>query len=301
MKYGAYEDLNRHAWERNEIGIWYGAWGATELNTALQGEDPLTYLSKVNKKRGLDWEISANCLNTAKRFSSISPRDWVLLYFEGTICLAHIRGEVRTSPDHELNRKGELFKYRKINSKKSFSLNRLPDAFRVLRSAGRGNVFHPRGGGELVKLLGDAETESDVTKALKSKPLDEALDLLGPTTWESVCHAYLAMKHQFVPVGLATGGTLADVDIAGRRRRDGARILAQCKKNPNPDAIAEGFLEAIADLGKNDMAFYFTYGGCSGTVPSRVTVVDRDAIRRWSKTGPGARYFGWLFGANPVR
>jgi hypothetical protein len=26
MKYGACEELTREAWNRNEIGIWYGAW-----------------------------------------------------------------------------------------------------------------------------------------------------------------------------------------------------------------------------------------------------------------------------------
>ena len=111
-----------------------------------------------------------------------------------------------------------------------------------------------------------------------------------------MCLAYLIIEHEFVPAGLALGGTLADVDIVGRRRSDGARILAQCKKDPHPVAIADGFLEAIADLGKNGMAFYFAYGGCSGSIPPVVRVIDRDAIHAWSKTGFGARYFRWLFG-----
>lgn len=61
-------------------------------------------------------------------------------------------------------------------------------------------------------------------------------------------------------------------------------------------AITDGFIKAIADLGKNDMAFYFSYAGCSGTVPDLVTVIDRDKIDAWSKNEIGAQYFSWLFG-----
>ena len=295
IKYGD-EYLTRPAWEMDEVGIWYGAWGAEEFKAALKTENPLTYLSKVNADRGLNWGVSSTYLNIAKRFDRIEAQDWVVVYFDSALHLAHISSELVSSQDHPLNRGGELFKHRKINSKKSFSLNRLPDAFRVLRSAGRGNVFQFWGGGELVTLLGEASTETDVTNILKSKPLDEALDLLGPTAWESVCLAYLVIEYEFVPAGLALGRTLADIDIVGRRKSDGARILAQCKKDPHPMAIADGFLEAIADLGENGMAFYFAYGGCSGSVQSTVRIVDRDAIYAWSKTELGARYFSWLFG-----
>ena len=33
MKYGG-EELTREAWERNEVGIWYGSWTAEELESA---------------------------------------------------------------------------------------------------------------------------------------------------------------------------------------------------------------------------------------------------------------------------
>jgi hypothetical protein len=296
IKYDAREDLTRSAWEMNQVGIWYGAWGARELNAALKSENPLTHLSKVNAKRSLKWKVPASFLNNAKRFISIEARDWVVVYFDSTLHLAHIASELLSSRDHPLNRGADIFKYREINAKKSFSLNRLPDAFRVLRSAGRGNVYQLRSGGELIKLLGQASTERDVINRLTSIRLDKALELLGPTTWESVCLAYLIIEHEFVPAGLALGGTLADIDIVGRRKSDGARILAQCKKDPHPVPISDGFLEAIADLGKNGVAFYFAYGGCKDSVPTTVRVVDRDAIHAWSKTKVGARYFSWLFG-----
>jgi hypothetical protein len=290
------EDLSRSAWEMDEVGIWYGAWGAGELKAALTTADPLTYLSKVNAEHSLNWKVGDSYLNNAKRFDSIEAQDWVVVYFDSTLHLAHIGSELLSSEDHPLNRKSELFKYRKINFKKSFSLNRLQDIVRVLSSAGRGNVFQFRSGSELIRLLGQASTETDVVNTLKSIPMNEALELLGPTAWESVCLAYFIIEYEFVPTGLALGRTLADVDIVGRRKSDGTRILAQCKKDPHPTAIADGFLKAIADLGGNGMAFYFAYGGCNVSVPLTVRIVNRDAIHAWSKTELGARYFSWLFG-----
>lgn len=295
MRY-AEENLSRQAWEMNHVGIWYGAWDAEELRAALQTDNPLVHLSNINTWHGLTWEVPRSFLNTANRFDTIEAEDWVVVYFDNALHLAHVNGELASSQDHPLNRGGELFKYRPIREKKCFSLNRLPDAFRVLRSAGQGNVFQFRSGGKLIELLGEAQTETDVTNTLKIKPLDEALDLLGPTAWESVCLAYLVINYEFVPAGLALGRTLADIDIVGRQKSNGARILAQCKKDPYPITITDGFLEAIADLGDNGMAFYFAYSGCSGDVPKAVRLVDRNMMYDWSKTELGAQYFSWLFG-----
>lgn len=297
IKYGGQGELTREAWERNEVGIWYGAWTVQELKQALKTNAPLRHLSRANKVGGLKWDMTPKFLALVKRFIGIEEGDWVIVYFEGVLGLARVASRLRSSASHPLNRNGEVFHYRKITRKKTFSLNRLPDAYRVLRSAGRGNVYQLRRGAELASLLGRSSSPADVTRKLKTKPLHDALELLGPTTWESLCEAYLTIEHGFVPTGLATGRTLAGVDIVGRRMRDGARILAQCKKDPRSGGIADGFLEAIADLGKNGIAFYFAYGGCDEQVPRGVEVVDREAILQWSKTARGAKYFNWLFGA----
>jgi hypothetical protein len=250
MKYGAYEELTREAWSRDEVGIWYGGWGARDWRAALDSEEPLDYLSRINRKAGLDWDMPAHFFSLVERFVGIEASDWVLVYFDNALSLAHVCSEMRSAKDHPLNREGETFKYRKIRSKKSFSLDCMPDAFRLLRAAGRGNVFQPRGCGELVKLLGAASNEQEIGALLETKELDEFLDLLGPTSWESVCHAYLSFEHGFVPTGLRYGGTLPDFDIIGRRAADGTRILAQCKKNPHPVAIEDNFLNAVAGAQK---------------------------------------------------
>lgn len=296
MKYGAYEELTREAWGRDEVGIWYGAWGARDWRVALEREDPLDHLSRVNRKAGLNWDMPANFFSLVERFVSIDPHDWVLVYFDNALSLAHVCSEMRSAADHLLNREGETFKYRKINHKKSFSLDRMPDAFRLLRAAGRGNVFQPRGCGELVKLLGAASDECEVAALLEAKDLDEFLELLGPTSWESVCHAYLSFEHSFVPTGLRYGGTLPDFDIIGRRATDGTRILAQCKKNPHPVTIEDSFLNAVGGQRTGQIAFYFAFAGCVGEIPSHITIIDRTKIANWSKTKDGARYFKWLRG-----
>jgi hypothetical protein len=296
MKYGAEEELTREAWNRDEVGIWYGAWGARDWPAALVSENPLSHLSRINRQAGLQWDMPANYFSLVERFISIETRDWVLVYVDNCLALAHVCSEMRSSKHHPLNREGETFKYRKIEGKKSFSLDRLPDAFRLLRAAGRGNVFQPRGSGELVKLLGAASHESDVAVLLGAKDLSAFLELLGPTSWESVCHAYLSFEHSFVPTGLRYGGTLPDFDIIGRRSTDGARILAQCKKNPHPVVIEDRFLSAVGESRKGQLAFYFAFGGCVGEVPAHVKVIDRTTMANWSKTRSGARYFRWLRG-----
>lgn len=296
MKYGAYEELTREAWEQDEVGIWYGAWGAQDWPAAVESKAPLDHLSRINRACGLEWDMPSNFFSLVKRFVSIDVNDWVVVYFDNTLALAHVCSGLRSAKTHALNREGETFKYRKIEGKKSFSLDRLPDAFRLLRAAGRGNVFQPRGCGELVKLLGTASNEREVGGLLESKKLDEFLDLLGPSSWESVCHAYLSIEHSFVPTGLRYGGTLPDFDIVGRRSTDGARIMAQCKKNPNPRPIEESFLSAVRKPREEHVVFYFAYSGCLGEIPPHIKVIDRTKIASWSKTRSGARYFKWLRG-----
>src|ERR1039457_7255537 len=91
MKFGAnHEELTRAAWNRSEVGIWYGGWSATELSAALKSHSPREYLSTANKKHGHNWSVPASVLNNAKRFESINRNDWVFVYFDGTLGLAHV-------------------------------------------------------------------------------------------------------------------------------------------------------------------------------------------------------------------
>lgn len=296
MKYGAEEELTHEAWARDEVGIWYGAWSARDWSAATAADDPLADLSRLNREGGLAWDMPPNFFSLVKRFVGIEAHDWILVYLDNTLALARVCGDMRSSSKHPLNRAGETFKYRKITGKKTFALDRLPDAFRLLRAAGRGNVFQPRGSGALVRLLGQAADENEVAAILKAKSLSDFLSLLGPTSWESVCHAYLSFEYGFVPTGLRYGGTLPDFDIVGRRASDGVRILAQCKKNPHPVSIEESFLNAVGKPQMGQLAFYCAFAGCSGAVPRHIRIIDQGVIDEWSRRKDGARYFRWLRG-----
>lgn len=98
------------------------------------------------------------------------------------------------------------------------------------------------------------------------------------------------MERSFIPTGLSTGRTLKAVDIVGRNRSTGKRIMAQCKKNSNPVSIEEGFIES---LGPNDEAYYFAYGGCTDTHAS-IIIIDRSYVHKWINT-PNGNLFKDLF------
>jgi hypothetical protein len=174
--------------------------------------------------------------------------------------------------DHPLNMEGELYKYRKIIEKKTFSLEELPDAYRLLPSQGRANIFRIVGMADHVRRLAENDDEKKVLESLRRLSFDGLMDLLGAAGWESFAFAYLILEHKFVPTGLSVGRTLPTLDIIGRRRTDGVRIVAQCKKHNHKEPIDQRFCEAV---GSGDVAFYFAYGGCVGDVPENVQIVDK--------------------------
>lgn len=145
---------------------------------------------------------------------------------------------------------------------------------------------------EHVKLLGEHATAYDILSELARMPFDQRLHLMGASAWESFCVAWLIMERSFIPTGLSTGRTLKAVDIVGRNRSTGRRIIAQCKKDPYLVSIEEGFSSILAS---DDEGFYFAYGGCSDLVPgSTITIIDCSHAREWAETENG-RLFQRLF------
>jgi hypothetical protein len=292
MKVGYSDDFTRDAWDRGEVGVWYGAWSARDLEDALaeNSSDPSAYLKELPSQLALGW--SSLDVGPAVRFRNITSNDWVVIFLrkDQEIGLAQVCSELNSLPDHPLNTNGEVFKYRKITNQKTFKLARLPDAYRLLPSQGLGNVYQFHNMQEQVKLLAESQTQEDVSQALRRKPFKQFMDFLGASAWESFCFAYLILEDEFVPTGLSIGGTLQTLDIVGRRKSDGARILAQCKKHPTREPIHPDFLSLSETLGPSDRAYYFAYGGCSGAVPANIRVVVREDILRWAESQNGALY-----------
>lgn len=292
----AEEEFTAEAWARDEVGIWYGAWAHQDLHRALdQGKNAAEFLSLLPQQQELGWRVSKSYVDTAVRFSGISASDWVFVYFDERLHFARTCSDLQSAKSHPLNGGGEIFKYRSITDKKSFRLAVLPDCFRLLPSAGRGNVHEVHETNrKMVDLLAVCENEDQAATIIVNMPLKDWLAVLGPTAWESLCLGYLILEHGFVPTGLAVGHTLPIFDIVGRDRH-GHRILAQCKKNPWRVCVDDRFLEAACRSSEADLYFYFAFGGCSGEIPQSIRVMSNVDIECWLASHPaGQRYLELL-------
>jgi hypothetical protein len=295
-------EFSRRAWDRNEVGVWYGAWTVNDLDAAFSRSSNLaglaSNLNALPAQRNLGWNVTTNYVGTAQRLKSIPEDDWVVLYLSDTreIALAKVQGPLCSDPKHPFNLgDGQVFKYRKLSAKKTFDLLRLPDAYRLLPAQGRGNVHQFGGMLEHVRLLAGHQNEDAVNLAFIQKPFDELLDVLGASAWESFCFAYLIWEEGFVPTGLSIGRTLPTVDLVGRRR-NGSRIFAQCKKHPTKQPIDEEFRKLSETLASGDTAFYFAYGGTSEGFDSNIRLVDRAFALQWAETVNGQLYKRLLLG-----
>jgi len=298
VRVGYAEDLTQEAWDQNQIGIWYGAWTATDLDAGLaeRPNDLESYLMAIPAQKALEWK--GIDVRTVARFTSIVETDWVVVYLRShrNLGLARVCSGIQSDERHFLNRKGEVFKYRRIWDKKMFNLERLPDSYQLIPTQGRGNVHEFRQMWEHVKLLADSRSEDDVSASLRQKPFDVLLDFLGASPWESFCYAYLILEEGLIPTGLSIGRTLPAVDIVGRRRCDGSRIIAQCKKDKTAKHIESDFLSACAGLNPRDTAYYFAYGGCVGNVPADVRVFSGKDAASWANFENGKKYHRLLLG-----
>jgi hypothetical protein len=285
------DDVSGEAWQRNEVGIWYGAWTAEDWESAKSKmpNNLCAYLSKVPAQEALGFEIKNSWRQTVKRFNSISEMDWVVIFLRANqeIGLARVCSPMKSAPSHPLNKAGQTFKYREICDKKTFTLTDLPDVYNLLPMQGRGNVNEFTKLWDAVKLLAESSDEEEVKRTLREKPFSEALDLLGPFGWESFCFAYLILEERFVPTGLSVGRTMPRIDIVGRRIDDGTRIYAQCKKDLHPVAIDQDFQCLCNTLDPMDRAYYFAYGGVTGTVPEGVRVMKKENMLAWCQRDIG--------------
>ncbi|MGA2433869.1 MAG: hypothetical protein ABSG25_01145 [Bryobacteraceae bacterium] len=283
--------FEKESWERDEIGIWYGAWSASDLREALASPTPVQFLTDLPAQQKLGWVIRPVYYDTITRFRNIPECDWVWTCFDYQIHFAHAYSEIADDPHFDQD--GERFKIRRIREKKSFDLRCLPDSFLLLTSAGRSNVYelNANGLGRLVAFLADSSDQDEVTRKLSALDMTEILNFFGPSSWESVCEAYLIRKEGFLPTGLHAGGTLKDFDIVGCDKM-GRRVLAQCKKDAQPQAMEPTFVQACEAF-PDYRLFYFAYGGClPGNGTEKAQVVDRKLIEQWLKENQD--YFQWL-------
>ena len=137
-----------------------------------------------------------------RRFFELTERDWIFTYFDDSLHFARPEQAVRSDVNHKWNFDNEVFKYRSIKGKKSFALRQLPDGFRLLTMSGRGNVHRIWGAERLVRILADSGDIEDARHQISEMPWREWLDILGPSSWESISLGYLILEKGFVPTGL---------------------------------------------------------------------------------------------------
>jgi hypothetical protein len=295
MKFGK-EALERAAWQRNEVGIWYGAWTARDGNEAMLLQRPAEYLTNLPHQQNAGFPdpiVTGAMFATIRRFWDMKDSDWVWVFFDDAIHCAHPFGTVQLTEDHTFDRKKERFKARKIQDKKSFRLSLLPDCFQLLPAAGQANVHEVHGTRRLLEVLVASKDEEEVKQEIQGMSFEQRLNASGPKAWEALCEAYVIMREGFVPTGLLVGRTLPVFDIIGRDRRTGSRILAQCKKSPDPEPISSSFIAALANYPES-RAYYFAFGGVKGSHDG-VEVVTGEQIRDWLSNDPeGRRYAEWL-------
>lgn len=299
LKEESWRDRSREAWARNCVGIWYGAWAASDLEDAYQNSsdkrDIQKHLTDVLAQRKLKWDggVPLNYVDTAIRFRNIQIGDWVILYLadQQELALAQICSRMASQSDSEFNTQGEIFKYRQIENKKTFRLSRLPDSYWLIPSQGRSNVHQFRAMGDHIRMLAECASEDEVNDRFHDMPANEYLNFIGDSEWEALCAAYLIFESQFIPSGLSVGKTLAVLDIVGRRKSDGARIFAQCKKHAFPQTIPEEFHILSNQVEDSDLIYFFAFGGCADpAVPENMKIVDANFMLEWLNSDHGRLY-----------
>src|SRR5687768_16837508 len=93
MKKGGEQDFTREAWERNQVGIWYGAWTVDDWQVAQERPDSVQYLQKLPKQVALDWIPTKGYIDTARRFAAIREEDWVIVFYDDRLHFGRVRGE----------------------------------------------------------------------------------------------------------------------------------------------------------------------------------------------------------------
>jgi len=312
MRAGDFGDFSAQAWQRGEIGVWYGGWSADDFSRTRNDPERRRALSEspghqpVRVHWGLP-EVPTSYLNTATRFADVPEDDWVLVAFKLTansqpayyLGLGHLERELLSEEEHPLNQHysgpeaRELFKFRRLRNQKQFRLSNLPEVFRLIPQTGRGNVFQFGDLNMIVSWLAEADTEEDVWNRLRGLSLRDLIHALGPKGWESLAEAYLILEEDYVPVGLVVGKTLKTFDLLGRSFRDRASIAASCKNNRHKVALPEDFRDAVREMEGTVRAYFFAYGGCSdASLPANVTVIDGQRIVEWLETQERGRE--WL-------
>src|SRR5271165_4259159 len=96
LKVAYSDEFTKEAWDRDEVGVWYGAWTSHDLTDALDrnASDPSAYLMELPSQRALGWNNLD--VGAAIRFTRITGDDWVMVFLRESqeIGLAQVCSEL---------------------------------------------------------------------------------------------------------------------------------------------------------------------------------------------------------------
>src|SRR5882757_6925882 len=100
------ENLTKDAWEKNIVGMWFGAWTLADLKKTanLSAHQAAQTLSALPAQRKLKWSITGRQVNTIRSFERIGPEDWVFSYFGQCLHMARVESPILAKEVKEFSR-----------------------------------------------------------------------------------------------------------------------------------------------------------------------------------------------------
>lgn len=146
MNFRQEKERAKCAWNMGQVGIWFGAWTPDELNKADilckdEGKDAAAkYMEAREEEKTCKWEFKKSYFETCIRFRDIEEhKDWVVVFFDETLCIGQLDGNIQTKVKHEFNFKPEIFHFRSVINQITRPLEESP-AYKLIKNTGQQTV-----------------------------------------------------------------------------------------------------------------------------------------------------------------
>lgn len=293
MKQGSKgENSAKELWSQRLVGVLFGTWTTEDV----LGDDSKPERAKFNVEaieartpqppglhsgRG----FSKKFLNGAKSFLfDMAEGDRVVVVYDQAIHIGTLTDEFKDDlvPRGEFK---ETYKCRVVKDiKPPFFLSDLPTSYRLISSTGRRTVQKFNKNRELIRLLDESDSAEEVKTRRSSMNTTDFLATLSADQWEVVCNEYLRATVGLRSVLLDIGRTLPMLDIIGVDR-DGRRVIAQCKNDPEPwtGSRIDNWVEELRP-NSEEVVYFFNRGGVEDI--AKCHTVDGQRIAEWLEEDP---------------
>ena len=169
---------------RVSSGAMFGTWTLNNVSDGAGGVDEgkitqewlSKYLPTNQRYYKRQWS------DASRRFLvEMSADEKVVVEYGDALHIATVTDEYRGDPNPSLRDHGELFKCRRIHSRKDFPLERLPSSYRLISTTGRGTIQRIKAYRPLVELLDRYDTPEGVTEACREMSTEQLLECWSPS------------------------------------------------------------------------------------------------------------------------